>query len=92
MSKKHDRTRAALFANPVRANIGWRDVVALFMHLGADVTEGEGSRVWVALNGIRACFHEPHPEKEISKGAVRSVRDFLTEARAVPADGDGPQE
>lgn len=81
MTKRHGRTLSALFANPVRANIPWRDVVALFQHLGAQVEQAEGSRVLVVLNGIRAVFHEPHPEKEISKGMVRSVRDFLTQAR-----------
>lgn len=57
-------------------------MVALFEHLGAHIVQMEGSRVLVVLNGIRAVFHEPHPEKEISRGAVRAVRDFLTEARA----------
>jgi hypothetical protein len=55
-------------------------VVALFKALGAEVTQGEGSRVWVALNSVRACFHEPHPGKEISRPAVRSVREFLRNA------------
>jgi hypothetical protein len=48
--------------------------------LGAELTEGRGSRVRVALNGVRSVFHEPHPEKEISKGMVRSLRDFLNAA------------
>jgi hypothetical protein len=80
MNRKHDKTRAAIFEEPTRANISWKDVLALFKALGADITQGEGSRVWVALNGVRACFHEPHPGKEISKSAVRSVREFLQNA------------
>lgn len=84
MNNKHARTRAALFEEPTRADIAWRDVVSLFKALGADVKQGAGSRVWVALNGVRACFHEPHPEKEISKSAVRSVCRFLMNA------GEGP--
>ena len=46
------------------SNIPWSDVEALFVALGAEVTEGHGSRVRVALNGVRAVFHRPHPEKE----------------------------
>jgi hypothetical protein len=38
----------------------------------------------VALNGVRAVFHRPHPQKETDKGAVRSVRRFLTEADIRP--------
>jgi hypothetical protein len=28
----------------------------------------------------KAVFHEPHPEKETDKGAVKSVREFLLKA------------
>ena len=62
-------------------NIGWHDVESLLSALGAEVSQGRGSRVRVVLNGVRATFHEPHPEKEIGKGAVRSLRDFLISAR-----------
>lgn len=48
--------------------------------LGAELSEGRGSRVRIALNGVRAVFHRPHPRKEADKGAVVSMRRFLTEA------------
>ena len=44
------------------------------------VTQGRGSRVQIHLKGVRAVFHEPHPEKETDKGALRSVREFLENA------------
>ena len=37
VSTKHARTLAAIFANPVRADIRWVDVENLFRALGADV-------------------------------------------------------
>jgi hypothetical protein len=37
MGKKHDRTLAAIFARPIRANIAWEDVVTLVEHLGGVV-------------------------------------------------------
>ncbi|MGD9854629.1 MAG: type II toxin-antitoxin system HicA family toxin [Planctomycetaceae bacterium] len=77
---KHDKTLAAIFAEPVRANIRWNDIEALFEFLGAEISEGRGSRVRVVLNDVRAVFHRPHPRKETSKAAVRSVRTFLTTA------------
>ena len=80
LSRKHAAVLRAVFADPVRANIAWRDIEALFIALGAEVSEGSGSRVRVALGGMRAVFHRPHPEKETDRGAVRSVRRFLTEA------------
>ncbi|MEX2188448.1 MAG: type II toxin-antitoxin system HicA family toxin [Pirellulales bacterium] len=84
MSKKHDRTLAAIFENPVPAGIRWRDIESLFVHLGAEITAGRGSRVRVFLNGVRAVFHRPHPQPDTDKGAVMSVRAFLTAAGVAP--------
>ena len=84
LSGRHRTTLLAIFADPVRANIVWRDIEALIQACGAEITEGNGSRVRVALNGVRAVFHRPHPQKETDKGAVRSVRRFLIEAEIEP--------
>jgi hypothetical protein len=81
---RHDRTLRAIFAEPVRANINWSDIESLLAHLGADISEGQGSRVRLALNGVRAVFHRPHPQKETDKGAVRSMRRFMIEAGVRP--------
>lgn len=81
---KASQTLEALFAEPVRANIPWRDIEALFKRLGADVTPGSGSRRRVALNGVRATFHRPHPRAEAHKPLVRSVRRFLEAAGEAP--------
>jgi hypothetical protein len=75
-------SRRAAFA-PSSA-LAWRDIEALFVACGADISEGQGSRVRVALNGVRAVFHRPHPQKETDKGAVRSVRRFPSEAGITP--------
>jgi hypothetical protein len=53
-------------------------------HHGAQISQGRGSRVRVALNGVRAVFHRPHPKKETDKGSIVSVRRFLTEAGIAP--------
>ncbi|MCX7412838.1 MAG: type II toxin-antitoxin system HicA family toxin [Planctomycetia bacterium] len=84
MGKKHRRTLASIFEDPVRANIAWQDIEAMLDAAGAEITEGEGSRVRIALNGVRAVFHRPHPEKETDNGAVRSMRRFLKEAGVNP--------
>jgi len=52
--------------------------------VGAEITEGAGSRVRIALGEVRAVFHRPHPSKETDKGAVKSMRRFLTEAGVTP--------
>jgi hypothetical protein len=63
-----------------RANIPWSDIEAMLLHHGAEISEGRGSRVRIALNGARAVFHRPHPHKETDRGAVASMRRFLVEA------------
>lgn len=84
MMRKHDRTLHAIFENPIRSNIAWRDIEALLKSLGAAISEGQGSRVRIALSGVRSVFHRPHPQKETDKGSVRSLRRFLTEAGITP--------
>jgi hypothetical protein len=80
MNNKQHKILMAVFEDPVRSGVPWNDVEALFKALGAEVREGQGSRVRVYLNGVRAVFHRPHPEKTTDKGALKSVRRFLLEA------------
>jgi hypothetical protein len=81
---KHAKTLDAVFADPVRANIAWSDIEALLIAAGAEISEGRGSRVRVSLDGVDAVFHRPHPQKETDKGALKSVRRYLTEAGYAP--------
>jgi len=80
MNKKQRQTLQKIFEKPERSDILWQDIEALFSALGAEVTEGRGSRVRVALNDVRAVFHRPHPERVTNKASVRSVRRFLIES------------
>ncbi|MFO0912068.1 MAG: type II toxin-antitoxin system HicA family toxin [Pirellulales bacterium] len=84
MGPKHRRTLAAVFEDPVRSNIAWRDIEAMLGAAGAEITEGAGSRLRIVLNGVRAVFHRPHPQKETEKGAVKALRRFLNEAGVTP--------
>lgn len=88
MGKKHRKTLEGIFVDPVRSNIPWSDVERMLQALGAEISEGRSSRVRVALRGVRAVFHRPHPQKETDKGAVVSVRRFLTEAGVTPEEND----
>jgi hypothetical protein len=86
MNKKQRRTLQRIFQDPVLANIPWRNIETLFVALGAQVSEGKGSRVRVFLNDVVSVFHRPHPEKETDRGAVKDTRRFLRTA------GIGPEE
>ena len=86
MNSQQQRILEKIFDDPVRSNILWADVESLLRACGAEVTEGQGSRIRVALNGVRAVFHRPHPRPETDKGAIKSMRRFLTEAGVIPND------
>ena len=77
---KHRKILEKVRQDPVNPSINWQDIEALLKALGAEIYEGAGSRVRVLLNGKVAVFHRPHPHKETDKGAVKSVRRFLTNA------------
>jgi hypothetical protein len=84
MDNKHRKVLEALFEKPERANLDWKDIEALLLALGAEISEGNGSRVRVALKGVRAVFHRPHPRKVANKGTVKSVRRLLEAAGVRP--------
>ncbi|MCK5154832.1 MAG: type II toxin-antitoxin system HicA family toxin [Spirochaetales bacterium] len=84
MQRKHQRTLEGIFTKPTSPNINWSDIEILLRVLGAEISEGSGSRTRVKLNGVRAVFHRPHPQKETDKGAVNSVKRFLENAGVKP--------
>lgn len=81
---RHRKTLHEVFERPTRANIRWNAVIGLLHALGAEISEGRGSRVRILLNGRRAVFHRPHPRPDMVKGAVEALRDLLAEAGIGP--------
>ncbi len=80
VNTKQQKTYEEIFKDPVQSNIEWKDIESLLLALGAEISEGSGSRVRIKLNDERAVFHRPHPEKVTDKGAVKSMRQFLNNA------------
>lgn len=84
MKRKHQKTLDAIYARPVSANIQWRDIEALFVELGADISEREGSRIAVVLFDEVRVFHRPHPSPVTDKGAVASIRKWFEQHGVAP--------
>ena len=82
MNSKNRKTLEAVFADSAKADIKWADIEALFAACGGVLEEARGSRVCVEINGVVAHFHRPQPDTD--KGAVKSVRRFLENARIRP--------
>lgn len=77
MKRKHQKTLELIFNRPVSGNVKWKDIEQLFLELGAEITEGEGSRIGVRLFDERRVFHRPHPSPDTDKGAITSIRRWL---------------
>ncbi|KAA3620381.1 MAG: hypothetical protein DWQ05_00110 [Calditrichaeota bacterium] len=77
MNRKHRKTLEHIYSRPVRANIKWTDIESLFIALGGEITERQGSRVAVILFDEVHMFQRPHPSPETDKGAVVSFRKWL---------------
>jgi hypothetical protein len=84
MKRKHQKTLEQIFARPTSGNIKWNDIEALFIALGAEISQREGSRIGVRLFGERRVFHRPHPSPNTDKGAVASVKRWLEENGVTP--------
>lgn len=77
MKAKHAATLSAIFRRPVSGTIRWADIEALFVALGAEKEEREGSRVAFIWKEQVYLFHRPHPRPVTDKGAVASVKRIL---------------
>jgi hypothetical protein len=77
MKSKHKATLALVFKRPSSGSVPWREIEALFLTLGAELSEREGSRVAIFWCGEVRVFHRPHPSPDTDKGALATVRKWL---------------
>ncbi|MDT8429664.1 MAG: type II toxin-antitoxin system HicA family toxin [Pseudomonadales bacterium] len=80
MNSTHRKTLAAILSTSSTSTMEWRRIEALFVALGAQAIEGNGSRVRFELNGVVAIFHRPHPQKEAKPYQIRGAKEFLSRA------------
>lgn len=74
MNGKQRKTLAAIGETPTRSDIRWAEIESLLRALGAEMSEGRGSRLRIRLNETRFVVHRPHPEPTAAKAAVETVR------------------
>ncbi len=84
MNTKYRKTLVAIFARPTSASIVFADIEALVKALGGTVSEREGTRVRVELNGEQWRCHRPHPGKEAKRYQVEEARELLERAGLLP--------
>ena len=84
MNSKHQKTLAAIFAQPTSPSIAFSDIEGLIKVLGGTMAERAGSRVRIELNGVVWRCHRPHPGKEAKRYQVEEARELLKRAGIKP--------
>jgi len=84
MNNKHLKTLNVVFTDPVSGTVEWAAIEKLLIAAGADVIEGNGSRVRFVKDNEGETFHRPHPAKEAKRYQVRAARAFLEKIGVTP--------
>ena len=91
MSHKHQHLLHAIFQEPASANIHWREVESLLIHLGATVEPAHGARFRIVLNRVEAFLHHPHNGSTCARQDIKRLREILAQAGISPSTyGQGP--
>ena len=73
-----------VFADPVSKSLEWSAIESLLLAVGAELIEGNGSRVRFHKDNVVVTFHRPHPKKEAKPYQVKDARIFLTQLGIKP--------
>jgi hypothetical protein len=84
MNAKHRKTLVAIFSRPTLPSIVFADIEALIKALGGSVSEREGSRIKIELQGEQWRCHRPHPGKEAKRYQVEEARELLERIGVLP--------
>lgn len=85
MSHKHENLVQAIFRDPIKGNIHWREIESLLHYFGAEVESLSGARLRVKLNGYEDVLHRPHHGNTLDRSAVKTLREYLARARITPS-------
>ena len=95
MSHKHLHLLQAIYHDPLSANIHWREIESLLLHLGATIESAHGARFRIVLNKVEIFLHHPHNSSTCAKQEIKQIREFLAHAgvtlsRYEAGDAGGP--
>ena len=85
MNRKYLRTVEKIFKGD---SVKWSEAEGLLTVLGAQMSEGSGSRKRCNLNGVKLVLHKPHPGNELNRGAVKSLKKYLIRTDLFDENGD----
>ncbi len=71
LSSKQIKTVGAIFEEPIRSDVEWTDIENLLRGLGAELSEGRGSRVRVISQRGPSCFSSSSSAKRDEQGGAQ---------------------
>lgn len=80
MGHKHLHLLQSIYHDPLSANIHWREIESLLLHLGASIESAHGARFRIVLNKVEVFLHQPHNSSTCSKQEIKQIREFLAHA------------
>ena len=83
----HLHTYNTIFQHPISHNLDWREVHALFKHLGKIGDQSNGN-IKVTRNGQTLVLHRPNTKDVADADEVMSLRHFLEKSETVPPETD----
>ncbi len=89
MSHKHLHLLQSIYHEPISANIHWREIESLLVHLGASVESAHGARFRIVLNKVEVFLHHPHNSSTCGKPEIKQIREFLAHAGVTLSSYEG---
>jgi hypothetical protein len=89
LTGSHRRTYDTIFQHPVSHNLGWRDVHALFRHLG-EIEEESNGNLKVMRNGHVLVLHAPRTKDVAETTELMALRHFLELSETAVPNGERP--
>lgn len=86
LNSKQRKTLEAIFRDPIPTDITWKELESLLIALGADISEGRGSRIRLRMGDVKYVggLHKPHNPPYLKRYAVKNLRSFLAEIGVQP--------
>ncbi len=77
---KKQKVLKTIYEQDFHAKILWKEVELFLMGYGVNISKGNGSRIRIYMNGVRAVFHKPFSDIVCDKGSLKSLKSFLKNA------------
>jgi len=77
VNSKQRKVLELIYKDPIPKSLEWMQVENLLLAVGAELIEGNGSRIRFYKDSIVATFHRPHPKKEAKPYQIKDARNFL---------------